>query len=99
VVFNPARLAGRLLATAVDGRQGAELVRDLVSAEGGVLVRERPARSEEVGQPLNRCGPALPVRLLRRGEVVDHWDPRAAAVEAGDIIVEVARAPGPAATS
>ena len=97
VVFNPARLAGRLLATAVDGRHGAELVRDLVSAEGGVLVRQRAARPEEVGRPLSRCGPALPVRLLRGGEVVDHWDPRAAAVEAGDIIVEVARAPDPVA--
>jgi voltage-gated potassium channel len=97
VVFNPARLAGRLLATAVDGRHGAELVRDLVSAEGGVLVRERAARPEEVGQPLSRCGPALPVRLLRGGQVVDHWDPRAGAVAAGDIIVEVARAPEAAA--
>lgn len=92
-VFNPARLAGRLLATAVDGRNGAELIRDLASAEGGVLVRERSARPEEVGRPLSLCGPNLPVRLLRGGEVVDHWDARAGAVQPGDVIVEVARAP------
>lgn len=91
-VFNPARLAGRLLATAVDGRNGAELIRDLVSAEGGVLVRERPARPQEVGRALSSCGPNLPIRILRGGRVIDYFDPEARSVQAGDIIVEVARA-------
>lgn len=88
-VINPVHFAGLLLAGSTHGSHIAEYLTDLARSDGRVVIRERTARPEEVGRPLNAGPGGVGLRLYRDGHPHGFCDPAAKAVEAGDLIVEV----------
>ena len=65
---------------------------DLASFHGEVELSERPVRSEEVGKPLTAIQTGLGLRIYRNGVALGHKAPEAAALRAGDQIVEIVTA-------
>jgi voltage-gated potassium channel len=88
-VINPVTLGGHLLARAAGGSHVVDYINDLVTAAGRVQLVERPARLDEVGKPLAACQGGLAVRIMRGGEAIGFWEPGAASIAAGDIILEI----------
>ncbi len=88
-VINPVTLGGHLLARAAGGSHVVDYINDLVTAEGRVQLVERAARPEEVGKPLAACQGGLAVRIIRGSEAIGFWEPGAASIAAGDIILEI----------
>lgn len=88
VVINPVSFTGLLLATSSRGEHVADYLHDLVTTEGHVVLREREAKPEEVGKPLQRVCDGQAVRLYRGGLVHAPWDPTTR-IQAGDMILEV----------
>ncbi|MGC7101241.1 NAD-binding protein [Amycolatopsis lurida] len=76
------RVTGELVAPAATGLDLARATRLLVSGEG----RERRPEPDEVGVPVQRCGPTV-VAVRRAG--VRHWwnDPAASTVRADDVLI------------
>ena len=92
VVINPVSFAGLLLATASQGQHLADYLHDLVTTEGHVMLREREARPEEVGQSLKDICNGLAVRLYRGGIVHAPWD-KSSKIQRGDMILEIVPTP------
>lgn len=90
VVLNPIRMGGHMLARAAADRHAVDTLADLASADTGLLLSERPARTGEVGLPLDQVSTGLVVRLIRAGQSLGFWDKPV--IAAGDTIVEVVRA-------
>jgi voltage-gated potassium channel len=90
VVLNPIRMGGHMLARAAADRHAVDTLADLASADTGLLLTERPARPDEVGQPLDQIATGLAVRLVRGKTSLGFWDKPV--IAAGDTIVEVVRA-------
>ena len=88
-VVNPTDLGGQLLAHAAGGPHVAAYVRDLVRNDGRVRLRERPVRAEEIGRSLRDVADGLGVQLQRAGRSIDFWEPDAAALAPGDVVVEI----------
>lgn len=89
-VINPVRFTGLLLAGSAQGTHVADYLADLASASGRVQLVERPARAEEIGQPLDRlAGGGRGLRIYRGTREIGFWEPEAKAIEAGDVIVEI----------
>ena len=87
-VLNPVRIGGHMLARAGSQRCAVAYLADLASSEGDVLLTEREARPEELGQPLTSLSTGVGLRLLRNGSVVP--GPRAGQIIApGDIVIEI----------
>ena len=60
------------------------------AASGGrVALRERIVTADEVGQPLGAIATGLGHRIYRGSQVFGFWEPQAARLEAGDVIIEV----------
>ena len=94
-VINPVSFAGLLLAGSTHGEHLADYLMDLAGTHGRVALHQRAATREEVGRPLGAIATGMGLRIYRRGQAVGFWEPGAAALEAGDVIVEVVpRAPG-----
>ena len=91
VVINPVRFAGLLLATTSKGEHLADYLTDLATTRGNVLLREREASRDEVGQLLSEIRGGRAVRLYRGKEVLCPDDVDPPRVEAGDIVLEIAR--------
>jgi voltage-gated potassium channel len=89
VVINPASFAGLLLAGSTHGAHTAEYMADLAASGGRVVLREREVSPEEVGKPLADIATGLGHRIYRGHQDFCFWEPEAARLEAGDIIVEV----------
>lgn len=90
VVLNPIRMGGHMLARAAADRHAVDTLADLASADTGLLLTERPARADEVGQRLDQVATGLAVRLVRGDTSLGFWD--RPVIAAGDTIVEVVRA-------
>jgi voltage-gated potassium channel len=90
-VINPVSLGGHLLARSSQSVHAVDYLRDLSSADGRVVIVERAARAEDVGQPLRDLTSGVGLRLIRDGAVVGDDAPR---VAAGDTIVEVVSVAG-----
>ena len=88
-IINPVRLGGHLLARSSAHRHAVEYIADLAGALGRVSLCERPALPAEIGQPLRSVSTGLGVRIIRDGRPIGFWEPGAAAIEAGDIIVAI----------
>lgn len=88
-VINPVSFAGLLLASSCSGSHVADYMMDLASFDGRVQLAERAAKPEEIGQPLSSIRTGLGVRLYRGGKPFGFFDPEAAAIQAGDVIVEI----------
>jgi voltage-gated potassium channel len=54
-----------------------------------VALRERVVESAEVGKPLSAIATGLGVRIYRDGDLHGFWEAEAAALRAGDLIVEI----------
>lgn len=88
-VINPVSFAGLLLASSCSGSHVADYMMDLASFDGRVQLAERAAKPEEIGQPLSSIRTGLGVRLYRGGKPFGFFDLEAAAIQAGDVIVEI----------
>jgi len=89
VVVNPVSFAGLLLATSSRGAHVADYIADLVTTEGKVALRERPATEDEIGRSLKDIRQGLAVRLHRDGQPLSPWDIAADRIEKGDLIMEI----------
>ena len=86
-VLNPVRIGGHLLARAGAHHHAVDYLADLASAEGGVLLRQRPAASTDFNKHLRDVGTGFGLRLLREGKrVADGPD---CIVRPGDLIIEI----------
>ncbi|MDF7774114.1 potassium channel family protein [Sphingomonas sp. AOB5] len=88
-VVNPVSFAGLLLASSCTGPHLADYLTDLASIHGDVQLAERPVFPEEIGKPLSGIATGLGLRVYRGGEHYDRKSPEAAALKAGDTIVEI----------
>jgi voltage-gated potassium channel len=89
-VINPVRFTGLLLAGSAEGQHIAEYLSDLASVGGRVQLVERPVTPGEVGTPLERIATGKGLRIYRDSRAIGFWEPEAAALATGDIIVEIA---------
>jgi voltage-gated potassium channel len=88
-VINPVSFAGLLLAGSTHGAHISDYIADLASSSGRVKLSERAVRDEECGKPLNAITQGLGVRVYRDERPHGFWEPEAAALMPGDIIVEI----------
>ena len=98
-VINPVSFTGLLLAGSTDGAHVADYLADLASVDGRVSLREREATAEDIGQPLRALRTGVGVRLYRDGEPYGVWDDQSEAIAPGDMIVEIVRGAGLAASA
>jgi voltage-gated potassium channel len=92
-VINPVRFTGLLLAGSADGQHIADYMSDLASVDGRVQLVERPVRPEEVGKSLDQLQTGKGVRIYRGDQCIGFWEQGAQALQAGDVIVEIAVTP------
>ncbi|GGZ24788.1 potassium channel family protein [Asticcacaulis endophyticus] len=90
-VINPVSMGGHLLARASEGRHVVEYITDLASADGKVVLREREITAKEVGKSLDALTTGKGVRICRHGKIYGYWEAETHALQAGDVIVEIAR--------
>lgn len=90
-VINPVSFAGLLLAGSCTGPHITDYMMDLASIDGRVSLHERAVSAQEVGKPLSAIATGLGVRIYRDGVPHGFDDPAAAAIQEGDIIVEIRR--------
>jgi voltage-gated potassium channel len=89
-VINPVRFTGLLLAGSAQGAHTAEYLADLASVGGRVQLVERPVLDEEVGKSLTELASGgQGLRIYRNGTPHGFWEPEAARLEAGDVVVEI----------
>jgi voltage-gated potassium channel len=88
-VINPVSLAGLLLAGSTASSHTVDYIADLASADGRVHLHERPVAPEECGRSLAELVSGLGVRVYRGGAHFGFWEPEAASLQPGDIIVEI----------
>ena len=88
-VINPISFAGLLLAGSTQGQHLADYLADLASMSGTIQLSEREVRAEEAGKPLASLTRGLGLRVYREGRPHGFWEPEAAALQAGDRIVEI----------
>ncbi|MCW2338941.1 voltage-gated potassium channel [Sphingobium sp. B2D3A] len=88
-VINPVSFAGLLLAGSCQGAHIADYMADLAASGGRVQLRERRVTQAEVGEPLSAIQTGLGVRLYRAGRAYGFWEPEAAMLYAGDMIIEI----------
>lgn len=89
-VINPVRFTGLLLAGSAQGTHVADYLADLASVSGDVQLIERPASPDEIGLGLDSLpGRARGLRIQRDGREIGFWQPEAARIEPGDIIVAI----------
>jgi voltage-gated potassium channel len=88
-VINPVSFAGLLLASSTLGPHITDYLADLASSRGRVQLAERPVRGEECGKPLSAVATGLGLRFYRDGVPYGFWEPEAAALMAGDVLVEI----------
>lgn len=89
-VIAPSRLAGHLMADAVNSRYTTRFVADLLAGPSGYMrIAERPARREEVGLAWRDVPGALVVAVERGGRIIGFWDEAAVRIEAGDLVFAI----------
>jgi voltage-gated potassium channel len=88
-VINPASFAGLLLAGSTHGPHIADYVADLAASDGRVALHERAVAPGEIGKPLGALTTGLGVRVYRGSDCYGFWQAEAAALKAGDMLVEI----------
>ena len=89
-VINPVRFTGLLLAGSAQGAHIADYLADLASVTGRVQLVEREVLPEEIGKSLRELATGgLGLRIYREGGVCGFWDPGSAALQPGDMVVEI----------
>lgn len=92
-VINPVRFTGLLLAGSAEGQHIADYMSDLASVDGRVQLVERSVRPEEIGKSLDQLQTGRGVRIYRGEQCIGFWEPGAQALQAGDVVVEIAVTP------
>ncbi|MDV6332442.1 potassium channel family protein [Asticcacaulis sp. 201] len=90
-IINPVSMGGHLLARASEGHLVVDCIADLASADGKVVMRERLAAPDDFGRRLRDLTTGMGVRICRDGRLYGYWETPAQAIQAGDMIVEIAR--------
>ncbi|MES2338644.1 MAG: potassium channel family protein [Pseudomonadota bacterium] len=88
-VINPVSFAGLLLASSCSGPNLTDYLTDLASIKGRVALKERAPIASEIGRPLSDIATGVGLRLYRDGQAFGFEQPEAAALQAGDTIVEI----------
>ncbi len=89
-VINPVRFTGLLLAGSARGAHIADYLSDLASVTGRVQLVEREVRPDEIGKPLSKLtSGGRGMRIYRNGVACGFWEPEAACLQAGDLVVEI----------
>ncbi|HEX9931957.1 MAG TPA: potassium channel family protein [Allosphingosinicella sp.] len=88
-VINPVSFAGLLLASSTTGAHISDYLADLASSSGRVQLAERPVRDDECGKPLSALAKGIGVRFYRDNVPYGFWEPEAASLMPGDVIVEI----------
>lgn len=88
-VINPVSFAGLLLAGSTDGAHVADYIADLASMGGQVRLSQRAVQPNECGKPLSAVASGLGVRIYRDGRPYGFWEPEAATLQSGDLIIEI----------
>ncbi|HTN41615.1 MAG TPA: hypothetical protein VLZ84_10720, partial [Asticcacaulis sp.] len=68
-----------------------DCIADLASADGQVVMRERPVTAVEIGKPLSAIATGMGLRISRGNHIHGYWERAAQSLKAGDVIVEIAR--------
>ncbi|MDP3549633.1 MAG: potassium channel family protein [Novosphingobium sp.] len=92
-VINPVRFTGLLMAGSAHGTHVADYITDLASIEGRVQLVERTVTAAEVGKSLSALSSGRGLRIYRDGGTIGFWEPAAAELKAGDVIVEITPTP------
>ena len=79
--------AGRLLGIATHGPKIVEVLEDLMTIGSGMDITQREVEPDEVGRAPNDVRDAPVVAVVRGEETLRFDDPRARALQAGDLIV------------
>lgn len=77
------------------GSHIADYVSDLVTSDGRVKLHERPVTAEEIGRSLRSLKTGQGLRLYRGGRVIGFWEPEAAEMREGDVLIEIVPTNGP----
>ena len=88
-VINPVSFAGLLLAGSTHGAHIADYLADLASSSGRVQLHERTVRGDECGKPLTGIAQGIGLRVYRDDKPYGFWEPEAASLQPGDVIVEI----------
>jgi voltage-gated potassium channel len=89
-VINPVSFTGLLLAGSAQGAHVADYMADLAAVGGKVQLRERPVRSEEIGNSLDQLASGgRGLRIYRGGKPYGFWEAETTELEPDDTIVEV----------
>lgn len=93
----PSIVGGYLMADSMDSSHIADYINDLMCADGGVRLIERPAHTSEVGKSMRELTPGLVVRIHRKDERIGFWEGQRAVIQNGDVLLEIkANAPASA---
>jgi voltage-gated potassium channel len=97
-VINPVSFTGLLLAGSAQGEHVSDYLADLASVGGRVQLRERAARSDELGRSLSDLASGgQGLRLYRAGKPYGFWEPETNSLQHGDRIVEIIHCEAPEA--
>ena len=88
-VINPIGLGGQLLARSSDNREAVEYLKDLTTAEGRVLLRQRNVALNEIGLPLHGIKTGFGLRIMRDGKPIAFWEVDKNTLSEGDILIEI----------
>ncbi len=89
-VTSPGKLAGFLIADAVESRYTIPFITDILTARGGRLkIVERNALPEEVGQTIKDVKGRLLVAIEREGSIQGFWDHPEEVVRSGDLVFAI----------
>jgi len=89
-VVSPGKVAGFLLADAVDSRYTTRFITDVLTSRGGKLkIVERKALSQEVGQTISGVKGRLVVAIEREGNIRGFWDHADEVIRSEDLVFAI----------
>lgn len=89
-VISPGKLAGFLIADAVESRYTTRFITDILTTRGGkIQIVERKALPEEVGKTISGVKGKLLVAIERDGSMRGFWDHPDEVIQSGDLIFAI----------
>lgn len=88
-VINPIGLGGQILARSSDSKAAVEYLKDLTTAGGTVIMRQRDINEDEVGTPLHSLKSGFGIQIVRGEETIGFWEVDKAVLQKGDVVVEI----------
>jgi len=89
-VISPGKLAGFLIADAVESRYTTRFITDILTTRGGkIQIVERKALPEEVGQTVSGVRGRLLVAIERDGSMQGFWDHPDEVIQSGDLVFAI----------